>query len=105
MTETDWLRTHDLDDMLAFVRGRYDCSRGGAGHRKLRLLMAAACRRSQHLLDEPEYLALIDAVERVADGKLSPATLARYRTSCPPVSVGDYVEENRRWSDRSPDFN
>jgi hypothetical protein len=105
MTEAEWSRTRDISEMIGFVRDKYDCSRGGAGHRTLRFLMAAACRRSETLLDDPEYLALIEAVERVARGKLSPATLARYRTNCPPLRVVDYVAENERRQAASEEFN
>jgi hypothetical protein len=98
MTEADWLACTDPIPMLAFLRGK-------ASDRKVRLLMAAACRRILHLLEEPQYLALVGACERVADGTLSPASLARYRTSCPPVSLSDLFAEERRWEEDSRDFN
>jgi hypothetical protein len=98
MTEQEWLTCTDPVPMLEFLRAR-------ANDRKLRLLMAAACRRVLHLLDERQYRALVEAGERVADGSLSPASLARYRTSCPPVSHSDLVVEERRWQEHSRDFN
>jgi hypothetical protein len=63
--------------------------------------MVAACRQGEHLLDEPAHLALLGAVERVAEGKLSPASLARYRTNCPPVPFG----EQQLWEEDSEELN
>src|SRR3954465_12047070 len=98
MTEAEWLGCTDPTPMLEFLRGK-------GSDRKVRLLMSAACRRVLHLLHEPQYLALIEAGERVADGTLSPASLARYRTNCPPVLLSDLVVEERRWQEHSRAFN
>jgi hypothetical protein len=94
MTEAEWLAATDPPSMLRALR------RAGSD-RKARLLMVAACRRGEYLLDEPEYLALLGAVERVAEGELSPASLARYRTNCPPVQFG----EQQLWEEDSEELN
>lgn len=93
MTEAEWLACETPSSMLGTLR------RIG-GTRKARLLMVAACRRGEHLLDDPAYLALLGAVERVADGKLSPASLARYRTNCPSVPFG----EQQLWEEESEEL-
>jgi hypothetical protein len=98
VTEDEWLTCTDPRPMLEFLRGK-------VSERKLRLLMAAACRRVLHLLDEPQYVALVEAGERVADGTLRPASLARYRTNCPPISLPDFVQEETRWQEHSHEFN
>lgn len=98
MTEAEWVACTDPQPMLEFARGK-------VSDRKLRLVMAAACRRVSHLLGEPQSVALIEAGERVAEGKLSPFTLARYRTNCPPISFPDFAAEEARWQEHSRDFN
>ena len=54
MTEAEWTACTVPQKMLGHLQGK-------ASDRKLRLLMAAACRRVLHLLEEPPYLALIEA--------------------------------------------
>jgi hypothetical protein len=98
VTKAEWLACTDPQEMLNFLRGK-------ASDRKARLLMAAACRRVLHLLDEPQYLALVEAGERVVEGALSPASLARCRTNCPPISLPDFMQEETRWQDNSHEFN
>jgi hypothetical protein len=97
MTEEEWLSCTEPARLLEFLRAK-------ASERKLRLLMAAACRRVIHLLDEPEYVLLIEAGERVAEGKLSPASLARYRTNCSGIDAGDFIREEQRWREHSREF-
>ena len=98
MNEEEWLACENPDALLSSLRKK-------VSERQLRLLIAAVCRRVQHLLDGPEFLALIDAGERVADKMLSPSTLARYRTNCPSISAGDFTEEETRWAEHSVEFN
>jgi hypothetical protein len=60
VTEAEWLRCADPDQMLAQV--------GGPGAaRKLRLFACACCRRIWHLLDGRSRRA-VEACERLADG-------------------------------------
>lgn len=90
MTEGEWLSCTDPQKMLEFLRGK-------ASDRKLRLLMAAACRTILHVLDNPHYLALVEASERVADGILLPASLTQYRDKCPPPPATRPIQSSLRY--------
>jgi hypothetical protein len=66
MNESEWLSATDPSTMLEFLRGS-----GRASHRKLRLLMAACCRRVVHTFDEEDDWGreeAIDVAECYADG-------------------------------------
>jgi hypothetical protein len=80
VTEAEWRMCANPDVMLDFLWGK-------ASDRKILLLMAAACRRVQHVLKERRYIALLEAGELVADGKLSADAFAQYRTRCSSVAL------------------
>jgi hypothetical protein len=64
MTEHDWSRCHDPQQMLAFLRDS-----GRVSDRQLRLFACACCRRVLHLLkDKPSSRRTIEFAERYADG-------------------------------------
>lgn len=64
MTETQWLTSVSPRLMLQHIRSR-------ASARKLQLLAVAACRRIAKHFDDPSMLAVVEAVERQAEGELS----------------------------------
>src|SRR5262245_44917128 len=62
MDETDWIACAEPTRMLNHLEGK-------ASDRKLRLFMAACCRRVWHaLVDEPERQAAVEVAEKYADG-------------------------------------
>lgn len=63
MTEADWASCTNPHQMLAFLDDV-------ASERKLRLLACACVRQVWHLLEDERSRAAIDAVERIADGRL-----------------------------------
>jgi hypothetical protein len=67
MTEAEWDRCTDPIPMLDFLRGM-----DIASERKLRLFAASCCRRAWHRLDA-DGRAVIEMLERVADGSASEA--------------------------------
>jgi hypothetical protein len=76
VTEAEWLACEDPVPMLSFLKGR-------VSERKLRLFTCACCRRVWDLLAGDELRAGVEAAERYADGRATPAELdeARSRAS------------------------
>ena len=63
MSDPDWLKYEDPEQMLPLVQNRM-------GEQKLRLFACACCRRVWHLLSE-ENRRIVEAAERFARGRLS----------------------------------
>lgn len=59
--EGEWLACGDADAMLKLLAGR-------ASERKLRLFVAAVCRRGWGLVTDEHSRAVVEAAERFADG-------------------------------------
>jgi hypothetical protein len=62
MTPEEWGRCDDPDQMLEYLGGRAD-------HRRLRLFVAACCRRIWPLLSNDGSKQAVEVAERYADGK------------------------------------
>ena len=75
MTEADWLSCNDPIVMLDWLRSRGDVSR-----RKLRLFAAACCRRVWNLIPDECDRAVVEVIERVADGLATEAELEATRS-------------------------
>jgi hypothetical protein len=69
MTEADWLGCADPVAMLDWLCGR-------TSERKLRLLAVACCRRVGHLFTDDRSRAIVDLIERYADGRTNEWELA-----------------------------
>jgi hypothetical protein len=85
MTEAEWLACEDPAPMLNFLGG-------DTSHRKLRLFMAACCRRVWNGLDYDEQRTAIGVAERYADGLADAKELleAFYElTDCEPARIWD----------------
>jgi len=91
MTEAEWLSEPNFAVLIQHVELR-------ASARKLRLLAAAFCRSAGSLLDHPELLASVDAIERYADGATTAAELEKARSHARIVAVQAY-EKYVRWSE------
>jgi hypothetical protein len=98
MTEAEWLASADPTGMLAALGD-------AVSHRKLRLFMAACCRRVWHALDDEDYRqAAVVVAERFADGLASAEELAdqfgeltdgcptRVWDDCVNATVADFAE-------------
>jgi len=64
MTEAEWLAHSYPKEMLRYLNGR-------PSKRKLRLFASACCRRIWHLLTDHRSRAVVEVVERYADGLAS----------------------------------
>src|SRR5262245_13790829 len=64
MTEAEWRRCADQQEMLRFL-----LDSGRASPRKLRLYLCAGCRHIAGLFFRPESLAAVEVAERFADGQ------------------------------------
>jgi hypothetical protein len=105
MTESDWLNCTDVDRMLEFLGSR-------ARPRKLRLFLAACCRRVWHLLPDERSRRAIEVAERYADGAATymeltdaerdaadAAAEARSSARAARVTYYDYLEDEAENSD------
>jgi hypothetical protein len=68
MTEQEWLECTDPNPILPFLRGK-------AGDRKFRLFCVACCRRIWPLLTHGRSRAMVDVLERFADGESDQAAM------------------------------
>src|SRR5262249_53479913 len=73
MTEAEWARSENPDEMLAFLRGK-------VSDRKLRLFHVSCCRRIWHLLTDTRCREAIEAAEQFVDGYIDSNRLARHRS-------------------------
>ena len=76
MTETEWLTSTDLEDMLSFVHAR-------ASDRQLRLFACACLRRFEFLLRDEEGRKGIGVAEKYADGLVARGELREAHHSVP----------------------
>jgi hypothetical protein len=79
MTPGEWERCADPEAMVEFLRAERQAARSRAGRRRLRLFAAACCRRAAPLLTDPRSLRALEVVERLAEGRATPAQAARAR--------------------------
>jgi hypothetical protein len=63
VTEDEFNRRTDPQEMLAFLKGR-------ASERKLRLFAVACCRRIWQFITDPESRAVVEVTEQSADGPI-----------------------------------
>ncbi len=91
MTADQWLASDDPEEMLVFLE-----TTGRASGRKLRLVMAACCRRIWPLLTDARSRAAVEAAERHADGLLGDDALDRAREAAwAPFTEGFLAGEYR----------
>jgi hypothetical protein len=76
MDETRWLAAANPMHLLAFARRDLRATRTKAGRRKLRLFACGCCRRVWPAL-RPDQRAVVEAVERAADGRATQADVER----------------------------
>lgn len=91
MTEAEWLSEPNFVQHVQHVEPK-------ASARKLRLLAAGFCRAGGPILDHPELLAAVDAIERYADGTATAAELEKARSHARVVAVQAY-EDYVRWAE------
>src|SRR5262249_34870832 len=80
VTEAQWLACTDPASMLYALRGR-------ASERKLRLFVAAWCRQFWPALEDERSRAVVIALERRADGRISAADLDRAASAACAAAV------------------
>jgi hypothetical protein len=93
MTDSQWLRGHDMLGMLRHANG---C----AGNRKLRLFACACCRRFFHLLPSDEARHALACAEGAADGTVKFAEMAAARRAFAVLRP----RTAREWASNSASF-
>ena len=87
MTEREWLQATDPRPMPEFLRGK-------VSERKLRLFAVASCRRaSRRLFPAGRGEALLEIIERYADGSASKEEVTAFHSGMLPLPVEEQTDE------------
>lgn len=89
MTESDWLTTPDLDDLLGELRRRRRFDRA------VGLWVVACARLVEPHYDHPDISKAIDAAERYVEGRVGLGTLQRWNRRV--LKVGDNAVWTALW--------